>query len=93
MDSLTPGTYIIREIETLEGFTITEESIEVVIDEHYIIPDEMFTLMNYPIIQTGAGLEMTPLMWAGAGVTGAAVLLDGVFAIRGKGKKKQHRGK
>ena len=90
---LNPGTYIIREIETLEGFTITEESIEVVIDEHYIIPDEMFTLINYPIIQTGAGLEMTPLMWAGAGVVGAAILLGVVFAIRGKGTKKRHRRK
>ena len=91
VDDLAPGTYLIREIETLEGFTITEEPIEVVIDEHYIIPDEMFILVNYPIIQTGAGLEMTPLMWAGAGVAGAAVLLGVIFAIRGKGKKKRYR--
>ena len=93
MTDLNPGTYIIREIETLEGFTVSSETIEVVIDEHYIIPDEMFTLMNYPIIQTGTGLEMTPLMWAGAGIIGAAILLGVVFAIRGKGKKKRHRGK
>ena len=62
---LTPGVYIIREIETLEGYTLSEETIKVVIDEKYIVPDEMFRFVNYSNIQTGAGFEMTPLMWSG----------------------------
>ena len=70
MDSLAPGTYIIREIETLEGFTVSGETMEVVINEHYIVPDEMYVLVNYPDIQTGVDFEITPWMYAG----GAAVL-------------------
>lgn len=62
---LTPGVYIIREIETLEGYTLSEETIKVVIDDKYIVPDEMFRFVNYPNIQTGAGFEMTSLMWSG----------------------------
>lgn len=62
---LTPSVYIIREIETAEGYTLSEETIKVVIDEKYIVPDEMFRFVNYPNIQTGAGFEMTPLMWSG----------------------------
>ena len=87
VDDLTPGSYIIREIETLEGYTITEEPIHVVIDEHYIIPDEMFVLVNYPNIQTGVDIEMTPLVWAGVGVTGAAVILGVILGIAHKRKK------
>ena len=62
---LTPGVYIIREIETLEGFTRSEETIKVVIDEKYVIPKEMYKLINYPNIQTGSGITMTPVMWCG----------------------------
>lgn len=62
---LTPGVYIIREIETLEGYTLSEETIKIVIDEKYVVPDEMFHFVNYPNIQTGAGFEMTSLMWSG----------------------------
>ena len=88
---LTPGTYIIREVETLEGYTISGEPIEVVIDEHYTIADEMPTFINYPTIQTGAGLEMTPLMWAGAGIAGAAVLLGIGYAVKHRKMKRQHK--
>ena len=63
--ALTPGVYIIREIETLEGFTRSEETIKVVIDEKYVIPKEMYKLINYPNIQTGSGIAMTPVMWCG----------------------------
>ena len=87
---LTPGTYLIREVETLEGFTVTSEPIQVVIDEHYTIPDEMPTFINYPTIQTGAGIEMTPLMWTGVGITGAAVLLGIGYAIK-QGRNKRHK--
>ncbi len=68
---------IIREIETLEGYTLSEETIKVVIDEKYIVPDEMLRFVNYPNIQTGAGFEMTPLMWTGVAlviVSSAAVV-------------------
>ena len=86
---LTLGTYLIREVETLEGYTVSSEPIQVVIDEHYTIPDEMPTFINYPTIQTGAGFEMTPIMWAGAGIAGAALLLGTGLII--KRKKKTHK--
>ena len=81
---LTPGTYLIREVETLEGYTVSSDPIQVVIDEHYTIPDEMPTFINYPTIQTGAGIEMTPIMWAGIGVAGAALLLGIGLVIKRK---------
>ena len=81
---LTPGTYLIREVETLEGYTVSSDPIQVVIDEHYTIPDEMPTFINYPTIQTGAGIEMTPIMWAGVGVAGAALLLGIGLVIKRK---------
>ena len=87
---LTPGTYLIREVETLEGYTVSSDPIQVVIDEHYTIPDEMPTFINYPTIQTGTGIEMTPLMWTGVGITGAAMLLGIGYAIqRGRNKRRK----
>lgn len=75
VDGLTPGTYIIREIETLEGYTVSGETIEVVIDEHYIVPDEMYVLVNYPDIQTGVDFEITPWMYAGGAAMLAGLIL------------------
>lgn len=75
VDDLTPGTYIIREIETLEGYTVSGETIEVVIDEHYIVPDEMYVLVNYPDIQTGVDFEITPWMYAGGAAMLAGLIL------------------
>lgn len=69
---LVPGTYVIREIETLEGFSRTNETIQVVIDERYIVPEAMKQLVNYPILQTGVDVEWTPVMWTGAGLMLAA---------------------
>jgi hypothetical protein len=57
---LTPGVYIIREVETLEGFTCSEETIKIVIDEKYGVPKEMFRFVNYPYIQTGK--EISPVL-------------------------------
>lgn len=81
VDDLTPDTYIIREMETLEGFTVSGETIEVVIDEHYIVPDEMYVLVNYPDIQTGVNFEITPWMYAGgaAMLAGLILLLAALF--------------
>lgn len=87
VDGLTPGTYIIREIETLEGYTVSGETIEVVIDEHYIVPDEMFVLVNYPDIQTGVDFEITPWMYAG----GAAMALGLIFLIVFTCKRRRRR--
>ena len=84
---LMPGTYLIREVETLEGYTVSSEPIEVVIDEDYTIPDDMPTFINYPAIQTGAGFEITPIMWAGVGIAGVALLLGIGYAVK-RGKKK-----
>ena len=75
VDGLTPGTYIIREIETLEGYTVSGEAIELVIDEHYIVPDEMYVLVNYPDIQTGVDFEITPWMYAGGAAMLAGLIL------------------
>ena len=71
-DDLKPGVYIIREIETQAGYRLTEETIRVVIDENYIVPDEMFRLVNFPEeerprdeIQTGVDVPVTPMMLYG----------------------------
>ena len=71
-DDLKPGVYIIREIETQAGYRLTEETIRVVIDENYIVPDELFRLVNFPEeerpkdeIQTGVDVPVTPMMLYG----------------------------
>ncbi len=87
VDGLTPGAYLIREIETQEGFTVSGEPIEVVIDEHYIVPDEMFVLVNYPDIQTGVDFEITPLIYAGGAAMLAGLILLLVILIRKKSKR------
>ena len=71
-DDLKPGVYIIREIETPAGYRLTEETIRVVIDENYIVADELFRLVNFPEeerpkdeIQTGVDVPVTPMMLYG----------------------------
>ena len=94
MDDLTPGTYIIREIETLEGYTVSGESMEVVIDEHYIIPDEMFVLVNYPDIQTGVDFEITPWMYVGgAAMLTGLILLTAILVRKEKKKKRSNKSR
>lgn len=65
---LTPGTYFIKEIETLEGFTLSGEVIKVKLDEYYVVPEKMRTLVNYTTIQTGVNMAVTGIMWAGLGL-------------------------
>lgn len=87
---LTPGVYVIREVETLEGFMLTQETIQVVIDESYVPPEgkDIYHLINYPDnIQTGFEYAMTPVMWAGAALVLAAAAL--VVAHVVKCKKQQ----
>ena len=87
--TLSPGIYTIRENETLEGYTLTEETIEVVIDEKYIIPTEMFKLINYPDIQTGVDFVITPVMMLGGLAVLAGTALLGSYSV--KRKKKANR--
>ena len=65
---LKPGTYVIRETETLEGFTVTGEVIRVKLDAYYAVPEQMRRLVNYTTIQTGVHLAVTGIMWVGLAV-------------------------
>ena len=76
VDDLEPGTYIIRETETLEGYTVSGETIEIVIDDNYVVADELPVFVNYPEIQTGVDFEITPVMYVGG-----AVMLIGIIAL------------
>jgi LPXTG-motif cell wall-anchored protein len=62
------GVYYIREIETLEGFSVSGEVIKVVMDESYVIPETMPHMVNYTVIQTGVQMAVTGVMWAGLGL-------------------------
>ena len=84
VDNLEPGTYVIRETETLEGFTVSGETIQIVIDENYVVADELPVFVNYPEIQTGVDFEVTPVMYAGAGI----ILLAIILLVIGSRKKK-----
>lgn len=77
VNDLLPGNYTIREMETLEGFSRTNEMIQITIDEHYIVPEAMKRLINYPILQTGTGIDFIPGMWVGVALMLAAILLIG----------------
>jgi len=70
----------------------TDETIQVVIDEHYVVPDEMFQLINYPGIQTGVDFTMTPVMWGGVAMVLAAVALAAAYGVKNKKRKRRpHR--
>ena len=97
---LSPGSYIIREMETLEGFNISDETIELVIDENYVAPEKLYRFVNYSGIQTGFEMTVTPLMWGGL----ALIMVGAVLAIisikkanrkkvrrKGRSVKKDHR--
>lgn len=76
---LKQGTYFLKEIETLKGYTLSGEVIKIVLDEHYALPDKMMTMVNYTTIQTGVNMAITGVMWAGI----ALILISGtVFIIR-----------
>lgn len=75
---LTLGEYFIKEIETLEGYSVSGEVIRVKINETYVMPDEMRKFVNYTTIQTGVNLAVTGVMWVGVGlmvISGAAGLI------------------
>ena len=91
VDNLEPGTYVIRETETLEGFTVSGETVEIVIDENYVVANELPVFVNYPEIQTGVDFEITPVMYAG----GAVMLIDLIAmiatGIKSRKSRKKHR--
>ena len=81
--NLTPGSYIIRETATVEGFTVSDDTVEVVIDEKYEVPAKLKRFVNYPSISTGVDITPTTLTWIGVGLAGIA----GVIVIVGMKKK------
>ena len=93
-DDLKPGVYIIREIETPAGYRLTEETIRVVIDENYIVPDELFRLVNFPEeerpedeIQTGVDVPVTPMMRFGAASVICGMAIFVLRAIKKRGMR------
>ena len=94
VDDLKPGVYIIREIETQAGYRLTGETIRVVIDENYIVPDEMFRLVNFPEeerprdeIQTGVDVPVTPMMRFGAASVICGMAIFVLRAIKKRGMR------
>jgi hypothetical protein len=43
--------------------------------KNYVVADELPVFVNYPEIQTGVDFEITPVMYAGAGLILLAVIL------------------
>ena len=75
---LEPGEYFVKEVETLEGYSVSGEVIRVKINEAYVVPDEMRKFVNYTTIQTGVNLAVTGVMWVGIGlmvISGTAGLI------------------
>lgn len=92
-DNLIPGTYIIHETETVEGFTLSEETLTVTIDEQYTIPTKLPRFTNYPIIQTGVDV-LSPELETVAAVLGAGLAATVILmVIRSRGKRRAIRHK
>ena len=93
-DDLKPGVYIIREIETQAGYRLTEETIRVVIDENYIVADELFRLVNFPEeecpkdeIQTGVDVPVMPMMRFGVASVICGMAIFVLRAIKKRGMR------
>ena len=82
---LLPGTYFIKEIETLEGYSVSGEVIKLKLDEYYVVPEKLKQFVNYTTIQTGVHLAVTSVMWAGLGLM---VISGTVGLIRRRRKTK-----
>ncbi|MBQ9210176.1 MAG: hypothetical protein IJ153_00605 [Clostridia bacterium] len=74
---LKPGTYFIREIETLEGYSVSGEVIKLKLDEYYVVSEKLRQFVNYTTIQTGVHLAVTGVMWAGI----ALMVISGTVGI------------
>ena len=82
---LPPGTYFIKETETLDGYTLSGNAQKLVLDEHYTAPTKMATWINYTTIQTGVNLAVTGVMWGGI----ALMLLSGTLGVIRKYRDKK----
>lgn len=91
ISGLTPGKYIIRETSTVEGFTVNDDTIEIMIDEKYEVPTKLKRFVNYPSISTGVDVSPTMLTWIGVGLAGIAGIIAFVGAGNRKGGKKKKR--
>ena len=92
ISGLTPGKYTIREIATVEGFTVSDDTITVEINEKYKVPTKLKRFVNYPSISTGVDISPTTMTWVGIGLVGIAgliVVLNNV--ISGKKHPKRRR--
>ena len=85
ISDLKPGTYFIREIETLEGYSVSGEIIKLKLDEYYTVPEKLKQFINYTTIQTGVHLAVTGIMWVGLGLM---VISGTVGLIRRRRKTK-----
>ena len=85
---LVPGSYVIRETRPADGFTKTDEVIELTIDEKYEPPKRMKRIKNYPTIQTGVDLMVTPVMMAGGGLIVCSVILMIVYSIKNRKRRR-----
>lgn len=79
------GTYLIREIETLEGYSISGEVIKLKLDEYYVAPEKLKQFVNYTNIQTGVHLAVTGVMWVGI----ALMMISGTLGIIRKRRQKK----
>lgn len=86
---LEPGEYFIKEIETLEGYSLSGEVIRVKINEAYVAPDEMRRFVNYTTIQTGVNLAVTGVMWVGIGL----MVISGTVGLFRKRRTGKHQKK
>ena len=84
---LTPGTYFLKETETLKGFTLSGEVIQIKLDEYYVIPEEPRRFINYTTIQTGVHLAVTGVMIAGI----ALMLVSGTIGLIRKRRQSNHK--
>lgn len=89
VEDLAPGSYVIRELEPLDGYARTDETIEFTIDETYQVPAKLKRLVNYPSISTGVDLTATPLTWTGIALVGIA----GLVIVLGKLRKSGGRSR
>ena len=84
---LTPGTYFLKETETLKGFTLSGEVIQIKLDEYYVIPEEPRRFINYTTIQTGVHLAVTGVMIVGI----ALMLVSGTIGLIRKRRQRNHK--
>jgi len=84
---LTPGRYTIREIATVEGYAVNDDTIEVVIDENYRVPTKLKRFVNYPRIAAGVDVSPTTLTWIGVGLFGTAGVILLACTFRRKQRK------